>query len=67
MQIPQFKQSILLHCKDLDINPLENNTVAVGYIKSGGEALKEGFQWLGDKIAAGVAAGGQYLNSKVEK
>lgn len=39
MQIPQFKQSILLHCKDLDINPLENNTVAVGYIKSGGEYM----------------------------
>ncbi|CAD8073181.1 unnamed protein product [Paramecium primaurelia] len=67
IQIPQFKQSIQIHCKDIDINPLENSTTAVGYIKAGGEALKEGFNWLGDKIAKGVAAGGEYINSKVEK
>ena len=25
-----------MHCKDIDINPLENSSVAVGYIKAGG-------------------------------
>lgn len=46
---------------------MENNTVAAGYIKAGGEALKEGLTWIGEKVAAGVQAGGQYINSKVDK
>ena len=29
--------------------------------------MKEGFNWLGEKIAKGVAVGGEYINSKVEK
>lgn len=29
--------------------------------------MKEGFTWLGEKIAKGVAVGGEYISSKVEK
>ncbi|KAM3131427.1 hypothetical protein pb186bvf_016499 [Paramecium bursaria] len=65
--IPQFKVTIQTHAKDVDTNPLENNTQAAGYIKAGGEALKEGLTWIGEKVAAGVQAGGQYINSKVDK
>jgi hypothetical protein len=37
MAIPQFKETIEFHCKDIATNPLENEQTAINYIQKGGE------------------------------
>jgi hypothetical protein len=39
MQIPQFKDTIEFHCKDIATNPLDEDKSASAYIQKGGEYL----------------------------